>query len=290
MSYKNHSWRRWWFWRSNSSMQRMHTSSWKFRFQNLCSNSRTNYNWTSSSNSYHTTSWHQWNWNSNSIHDNAKSDLLGSDLPRVYTHSVSHAHFSDTFSVRDAQTPRTRSAYVISLQLTLSILMFHPPSLLFPHGHFETTFLSSKVLVPRENLVHRCEQSGHLHPQIRRSGLIAGWRESKEGRQTVCFTPLNPIGDNSDEQEPCDDFSKLRKVHSYSKWKTRQDAVYWINLARAQDKGLRFWQSRSHAVIVYSSVPADCIYKVISEKGERIWFERLLTPRPAPKIVLKITW
>ena len=31
-----------WFWRSNSSMQRIHSSSCRFRFQNLCSDSRTN--------------------------------------------------------------------------------------------------------------------------------------------------------------------------------------------------------------------------------------------------------
>ena len=60
--------------------------------------------------------------------------------------------------------------------------------------------------------------------------------------------------------------------------------------SRAQDKGLRFWQTRSHAVIVYSSVPADCIYKVIPQKGERTLFERLSTPRPAPKIALKGVW
>ena len=59
---------------------------------------------------------------------------------------------------------------------------------------------------------------------------------------------------------------------------------------RAQDKGPRFWQTRSHAVIVYNSVPADCIYKVISQKGKRTLFERLSTLRPAPKIALKGAW
>ena len=39
--------------------------------------------------------------------------------------------------------------------------------------------------------------------------------------------------------------------------------------SRAQHKGLRLWQTRSHAVIVYSSVPADCIYKVISQNKEK---------------------
>ena len=120
--------------------------------------------------------------------------------------------------------------------------------------------------------------------QSSESGLIAGGRESKEGRQTIFFTPLNPFGNNPDEEEPSDDFSKPRKVHYHSKWKSRQDAVCWINLARAQDKGVQFWQTRSHALIVYNSVPADCIYKSdFSKKGERTLYERLSTPRLARK-------
>ena len=64
----------------------------------------------------------------------------------VYTHSVSHAHFLCIFSLRGVQTSRTRMAqgvcvaHVISHHLTFSLLMFHPPSLLFPHGHFDTSF------------------------------------------------------------------------------------------------------------------------------------------------------
>ena len=37
-------------------------------------------------------------------------------------------------------------------------------------------------------------------------------------------------------------------------------------------------------------MPADCIYKVISQKEERTLIERLSTPRPAPKVVLKSAW
>ena len=70
------------FWRSNSSMQRWKTPSCWGRFQNLCRNSRTNKNWTSSSSSYHTVSWHSWNWNSNCIHDNARSKFLCSHVQR----------------------------------------------------------------------------------------------------------------------------------------------------------------------------------------------------------------
>ena len=74
---------------------------------------------------------------------------------------------------------------------------------------------------------------GYSHDvtSILRSGLIAGGRESREGRETVFFTPLNPFGDNPDEAKPSDDLFKARKEHYHSKWNPRQDAVYWINLS-----------------------------------------------------------
>ena len=72
----------------------------------------------------------------------------------TYTHLL-HAHFtvaqfvcahphtsSCVSHTRMAQVSVKRCllhAHVVDLNLTLSILMFHPPSLLFLHGHFETT-------------------------------------------------------------------------------------------------------------------------------------------------------
>ena len=68
----------------------------------------------------------------------------------LYTHSVSHAHFSDTFSLRGVQTSRTRGAQrclqcacQTSPSRPLHFLTFHPPSLLFPHGHSDTSFPSA---------------------------------------------------------------------------------------------------------------------------------------------------
>ena len=37
-------------------------------------------------------------------------------------------------------------------------------------------------------------------------------------------------------------------------------------------------------------MPADCICRVISRNGDRTLFERLSTPRPAPKVTLKSNW
>ena len=55
----------------------------------------------------------------------------------------------------------------------------------------------------------------------------------------------------------------------------------------AQDQGLRFKQTKSSAIIVRNLVPADRTYGVISQKGDRTLFERLSTPRCAPKVTLR---
>ena len=145
-------------------------------------------------------------------------------------------------------------------------------------GNLIAPELMGHVAIPykwKESLFHRgCSFNV---TSILTSGLRAGVRESKEGRQTTFFTPLNPFGDNPDEEGPCDELPKPRKVHNHNKWKSRQDAVSVEPEHRS--KGLQFWQTRSHAIIVYSSVPADCLYKVVSQKGERTFFERLSTPR-----------
>ena len=47
-------------------------------------------------------------------------------------------------------------------------------------------------------------------------GLIAGGRETKGGRLSIFFTPLNPVAENSDEEEPGDDLTVPRKVHHRS--------------------------------------------------------------------------
>ena len=57
-------------------------------------------------------------------------------------------------------------------------------------------------------------------------------REGREGRQTVFFTPLNPFGDNPDEEHPTDDLPIPRKSTLTARGKlTTQDAVCWVSSA-----------------------------------------------------------
>ena len=118
-------------------------------------------------------------------------------------------------------------------------------------------------------------------------GLIAGGRERRkvEDRQFSSHRSIL-FGENSDEEA----LTVPRKVHYHSFWKHIQDAVYWVKLSPTQDQGLQFWKTKSNAVVVNDHVPADCIYRVTSQSGEQIQCERVPTPRPAPKMILKSRW
>ena len=122
------------------------------------------------------------------------------------------------------------------------------------------------------------------------NGLVPEGKERHEGRQTVFLTPLNPFGGDSDCEEPSDDCTVPQKVHCHCHWKHDQDGVHWVTWSRAQDQGLQFVQPKSHAIIVHNLVPAECIYKVISQIRGRPLFERLSTPRPVPQVTLKSHW
>ena len=117
----------------------------------------------------------------------------------------------------------------------------------------------------------------------------AGGREGRESRHTVFFTPLNPCGDEIEESFH-GDLTKPRKVHYKTGWEHSQDAVCWTHLGRAQEKGIAFWHTKLHAIIAHSTVPPDCIKRVISQLEEMTIYQRSSTPRSAPRIVLKNTW
>ena len=123
---------------------------------------------------------------------------------------------------------------------------------------------------------------------IVQAGLIAGGKGTKGGWQTAFFTALHSLGDELDEEY--EDVTKPRKVQYESNWNITQDANYWVNFEKAKNKGLQFWQSRLHAIILKDAVPADCIGKVVGTRQDKILYQRIPTLRPPPKVVLKNAW
>ena len=122
------------------------------------------------------------------------------------------------------------------------------------------------------------------------SGMILGGKEEGKAHQAVLLTPLNPFGKDPEEEKPHPEYTVPRKAPHEIRWKRNQNAVYWVRWKEAQDQGLEFWQTKSFAIMTYVTIPGDCIDCMTAQNGDRVLFERLATPRPAPKVTLKRNW
>ena len=49
-------------------------------------------------------------------------------------------------------------------------------------------------------------------------------------------------------------------------------------------------KTKSFAIMTYVTIPGYCIDRVTAQNGDRELFERLATPRPAPKVTSKRNW
>ena len=88
------------------------------------------------------------------------------------------------------------------------------------------------------------------------------------------------------------DLNALRLAqYMHDAWKRHQNTVYWVDINLALKKGLKFYQTRSNAIILHETLPAYCIPKVVRmEIGKLIYEKVYASPRPPPKISLKHDW
>ena len=72
-------------------------------------------------------------------------------------------------------------------------------------------------------------------------------------------------------------------------WKRHQDTVFWIDIDHGIIKeGLKFYQTRSNAIILQGVLPPSCIVRAERLKGgEPLYKRQYLSPRPPPKISLR---
>ena len=61
-----------------------------------------------------------------------------------------------------------------------------------------------------------------------------------------------------------------RKFYYCSEWRHDQDAVFWVKLEEQQNFGLQFGQTKSNAIIVYRTVPAECNFKIIFKNNMKL--------------------
>ena len=126
----------------------------------------------------------------------------------------------------------------------------------------------------------------NLHSIIK-NGLIPGGQNSSK-RQTVFFLPIDPRDKGHQDLAKIDLNEPCRAQYLHSAWKKHQDAVFWVDINLAIQKGLTFYQTRSNAIILQGTLPAYCIPKVVRLKtGEVLHEKSYMSPRPPPKISLR---
>ena len=102
---------------------------------------------------------------------------------------------------------------------------------------------------------------------------------------------MNPV--NKEHKDPSEiDFTAPRLAwYKQKTWKRHQATVYWVDLQLAQRKGLKFYQTRSNAIILYDTLPAYCIPKVVVMESGEIKYENVyMSPRTPLKISFKDNW
>ena len=138
--------------------------------------------------------------------------------------------------------------------------------------------------------IYRIGCAINLH-SITNSGLIPAGQNLSKGKQTVFCTAVNPM--NKEHKDPYDIDLEAPRLAWYKQktWKRHQNTVYWVDIRLAEKKGLKFYQTRSNAIILYDTLPAYCILKAIMmETGEIIFEKVYASPRLPPKISFKDNW
>ena len=129
----------------------------------------------------------------------------------------------------------------------------------------------------------------NLHSIIN-SGLIPG-SQNLNNRQTVFFLPVDPRDKSHKDPDKIDLRKPRLAQYMHKAWKRHQDAVYWVDINLAIKKGLKFYQTRSNAIILHETLPVYCIPKVVRMETGEVKYEKVyMSPRPPPKISLRHDW
>ena len=124
------------------------------------------------------------------------------------------------------------------------------------------------------------------------SSIRIGTGRSKFEQQTdSTLSACGSHGQNHEDPDTIDLNAPRLAQYMRKAWKKYQNTVYWVDINLALEKGLKFYQTRSNAIILHETLPAYCIPKVVRmETGEVIYEKVYASHRPPPKISLKHDW
>ena len=135
--------------------------------------------------------------------------------------------------------------------------------------------LQDNVLIPNDffEYIYHVGCAINLHSIIN-SGLIAGGQNLSK-RQTVFFLPVDPMDKEHKDPEKIDLGAPRLARYLQTAWKKHQNTVYWVDIILAQKKGLKFYQTRSNAIILYITLGACSIPQVVRMETGEIIFEKV---------------
>ena len=86
------------------------------------------------------------------------------------------------------------------------------------------------------------------------------------------FAAVNLMEDDQGIEETRCNLDEPRIVPKKNTLRPHQNTMYWCHLKLAQKRGLQFNQTRSHAIVLYDTLPAICIKKAVCMKtGEEFY-------------------
>ena len=136
--------------------------------------------------------------------------------------------------------------------------------------------LQDNVLIPNgffEYLFHvGCAINLH---SIINSGLIPGGQNLSK-RQTIFFTSVDPMDKEQKDPETIDLRASRLARDMHKAWKKHQSTVYWVDIKLVQKKGQKFYQTRSNVIILYNTLPLNCIPKGIRMETGEIIYEKYM--------------
>ena len=124
-------------------------------------------------------------------------------------------------------------------------------------------------------------------PSILSNGLIPGGQDLSK-RQSVFFLLVDPRDEDHRDPENIDYSVPRHARYVQNSWKRHQDTVFWVDINLGIRVGLKFYQTRSNAIILQGTLPANFIVRAERLKsGEPLYKRQYLSPRPPPKISLR---
>ena len=95
------------------------------------------------------------------------------------------------------------------------------------------------------------------------------------------------MDDDQSMEETPRDLTKPRIVPYKNTWKRLENTVFWCNLKLAQKKGLQFYQTRSHAIVLNNTLSAISIKKAVRMKTEEELYHEVYQSPRLPRVILK---